>query len=74
MAELSATYLEMNQFEIGSTYLDKVLSLTEQYSQAEKQFIAALCYFYGKNISDPEKAKLYHLKMADIGYSVKDFE
>ena len=74
MAELSAIYLEMNQFEVGSTFLDKVLPLTAQYSQGEKQFIAALCYFYGKNINDPEKAKFYQSKMVEVGYSGKDFE
>jgi len=74
MAELSATYLELNQFENGTPYLDAVLPITDHYTQSEKQFIAALLYFYGKNLQDSQKAKNYHAKMVELGYSSADFE
>jgi len=74
MAELSATYLELNQFEDGAEYLDAVLPITAQYSKGEKQFIAALLYFYGKNLKDIKKAKDYHAKMTELGYFEVDFE
>ncbi len=74
MAELSATYLELNQFEDGAKYLDAVLPITAQYSNSEKQFIAALLYFYGDNLKDAQKAKSYHAKMTELGYSEADFE
>ncbi len=74
MAEISATYLELNQFENGAPYLDAVLPITDQYTKREKHFIALLLYFYGKNIKDSEKAKNYHAKMVALGYSSADFE
>ena len=74
MAELSATYLELNQFEDGAKYLDAVLPISAQYSKSEKQFIAALLYFYGKNLKDTKKAEDYHAKMTELGYSEVDFE
>ncbi len=72
MAELSATYLELNQFEDGSKYLDAVLPIAAQYTKNEKQFIATLLYFYGKNLKDTQKAKGYHSKMTEFGYSEVD--
>lgn len=74
MAELSATYFELKQFENGAPYLDAVLPITDQYTQSEKQFIAALLYFYGNNLQDSPKAKSYHAKMVELGYSSADFE
>jgi hypothetical protein len=76
MAELSATYLELNQLESGIPYLDAVLPITNQYTKNEKQFIAALLYFYGKNLhgSNKVKAESYHSKMVKLGYSSLDFE
>ncbi len=74
MAELSATYLELNQFEDGAKYLDAVLPIAAQYTKNEKQFIATLLYFYGKNMKDTQKAKVYHSKMTEFGYSEVDFE
>lgn len=74
MAELSATYLELDQFEEGSKYLDSSLPITKQYSKSEKQFIAALLYYYGNNLKDKQKAKSYHEKMVELGYTSADFE
>lgn len=74
MAELSATYLELNQFEDGAKYLDAVLPIADQYTEGEKQFIAALLYFYGNNLKDAQKTKNYHARMVELGYSGADFE
>ena len=74
MAELSATYLKLNQFENGVPYLDSVILITDQYTNSEKQFIAALLYFYGNSLQDSQKAKNYHAKMVELGYSSADFE
>ena len=74
MVELSATYFELKQFQNGAPYLDAVLPITDQYTKSEKQFIAALLYFYGNNLQDPQKAKSYHTKMVELGYSSANFK
>ena len=74
IAELSATYFELKQFENGVPYLDTLLPNTNKYTKSEKQFIAALLYFYSSNLQDTQKAKKYHAKMVELGYSSADFE
>lgn len=75
MAELSATYLELNQFENGVPYLDALLPIAGQYTKNEKHFIAALLYFYSNNLqnSNKVKARSYQEKMVELGYSPTDF-
>jgi len=77
MAELAATYIELNQIESGIPYVDRLIPNTEQYSKSEKTFIAALLKFYGDKLLDSnqiEKANLYKSTMAKLGYSDEFFE
>lgn len=76
MAELSATYFELKQYEKGTPYLDAIIPITAQYTASEKQFIAALLYFYGNELqaTQKNKANAYHEKMVELGYSDADFK
>ncbi len=76
MAELSAIYFQLNQLENGMPYLDAVMPISDQYSEAEKKFIAALLYFYGNKLQakQKDKADYYHAKMIEPGYSSDDFK
>lgn len=76
MAELAATYYELNQLEEGVALVDRLIPLASNYSNNEKQFIAVLLYEYSLKIGKVQssKAALYKTEMKNLGYSESYFE
>ncbi|MEJ1381529.1 MAG: tetratricopeptide repeat protein [Candidatus Sedimenticola sp. (ex Thyasira tokunagai)] len=76
IAELAATYIELNQQDQGLGLVDELIPIADGYSPGEKQFIAALLYYYRQHLGNlhPEKSAAYKAKMKDLGYSEDYFE